>query len=53
MTGNDPLHDDVRMLAVHWTPLDHLAAAAGPHGRSGRSLPIRRETEVRPTATCG
>jgi hypothetical protein len=27
MTGNDPLHDDVCMLAVRWTPVDHLAAA--------------------------
>jgi Stage II sporulation protein E (SpoIIE) len=36
MTGDDPLHDDVCMLAVRWTPLDDLAAAS-THGR-GRSL---------------
>ncbi|SES83587.1 PP2C family protein-serine/threonine phosphatase [Geodermatophilus poikilotrophus] len=29
MTGNDPLHDDICMLAVRWAPLADLAAA-GP-----------------------
>ena len=33
MTGNDPLHDDVCMLAVRWTPVDHLAAAHLPAAR--------------------
>ncbi len=26
MTGDDPLHDDICMLAVRWTPLDGVAA---------------------------
>jgi hypothetical protein len=27
MTGSDPLHDDICLLAVRWAPLDDLAAA--------------------------
>ncbi len=35
MTGNDPLHDDICMLAVRWTPLDDVdAASARSRGRS-------------------
>jgi serine phosphatase RsbU (regulator of sigma subunit) len=28
MTGDDPLHDDICMLAVRWTPLDDVAPAS-------------------------
>jgi hypothetical protein len=35
MTGNDPLHDDVCMLAVRWAPLEHLAAAYPAAGLGG------------------